>query len=101
MQRKHVQSANTDAANFIFEGFLAGLEKCSRDEIRAIVTRLSGRTQRQLAAFCFGREQLKEIGREIAVVCFEHEDSTFPAEEVKAWSRAEWSYHHDGRSEAA
>src|SRR3954447_15036617 len=98
MQREYVQP-DTDALGFVFESFAAGLERCDPEEIRSIVRRLSERTREQLACYCLGTDRLKEVGREIATACFETSVSVRPADEVKAWSQADFS--HGGRSEAA
>ena len=88
-----------DGLGFVFEGFAAGLERCSSEEIRLIVSRLTERTREQLACYCLGNERLKDVGREVAAACFETGTPPKPAEEMKAWSQAD--FHHDGRSEAA
>ena len=98
MRSEYVQPG-ADALGFVFEGFAAGLERCTSEEIRSIAGRLSERTREQLACYCLGNERLKDIGREIAAICFETGCSARPADEMKAWSQAD--FHHDGRSEAA
>jgi hypothetical protein len=98
MLREYVQPS-ADALGFVFEGFAAGLERCTPEEIRSIVRRLSERTREQLARYCLGNERLKDLGREVAAACFETNTLPKPADEMKAWSQAD--FHHDGRSEAA
>jgi hypothetical protein len=99
MRGEYVYPGDTDALGFVFEGFAAGLERCAPEEIGSIVKRLSERTREQLACYCLGNERFKEVGREIATVCFETHNSHEPAEEMKAWSEAD--FHHDERSKAA
>ena len=98
MGRVYVQPG-TDALGFVFEGFAAGLERCDPQEIRSIVQRLTERTREQLACYCLGNERLKDIGRQIADICFETSSSAKPADEMRAWAQAD--FHHDGRAEAA
>ena len=98
MRREYVQPG-ADALGFVFEGFAVGLERCNSEEIRSIAGRLSERTREQLACYCLGDRRLKEIGREIAAICFETSSSAKPADEMKPWSQAD--FHHDERSEAA
>lgn len=99
MPREYVYPGDTDALGFVFEGFAVGLERCTSEEIRSIVKRLTERTRQQLACYCLGNERLKDMGREIAAACFESHSSSQPADEMKAWSQADFLHH--GRSAAA
>jgi len=99
MRREYVQPGETDALGFVFEGFAAGLERCTSEDIRSIVRRLSERTRQQLACYSLGNDHLKDIGREIAEACFETESPPKPADELKAWSQAD--FQRDSHSEAA
>ena|SRR6478672_8586798 len=99
MPSEYVYPGDTDALGFVFEGFAAGLERCAPEEIRSIVKRLSERTRQQLACHCLGGERLKHIGREIAAACFETDSSPRPADEMKAWSQADFA--REPHSEAA
>jgi hypothetical protein len=97
--REYVQPGYTDALGFVFESFAAGLARCTPDEIRSTARHLSEDTRQQLAWYCLEREHLKAIGREIAAVCFETNSRPGVADEMAAWSQAD--FDSGAHSEAA
>jgi hypothetical protein len=71
MRREYVPPSLANGLEFVFERFAMALEGCTPEEIRSFLRGLSERTRDQLACYCLGNERLKEVGREIAEVCFE------------------------------
>jgi hypothetical protein len=98
MQYEYVPSSDGDAVSSLFDAFISSVGPSEPNEIKSVVLGLSESTRERLAWFCLSRDHLKDIGRQIAATCFDLDPpdfEVFPADEMKARSRAEWAFHYD------